>query len=119
MYLQATVHRYTHIISSSRGVFEYATKRCLDVFALGSLLYNLITGVHVWDEWLGTARLKQVRQMIIDDKRPKMKRKIRESTHPANVALITAYDMCTHYDPDDRSSVKEVSSFRLSLECLE
>eukprot|EP00956_Cyclotella_meneghiniana_P004827 scaffold5983_cov62-Cyclotella_meneghiniana.AAC.2 len=82
-----------------------------DVFALGSLLYNLITGVHVWDEWLGTARLKQVRQMIMDGKRPKIKRKIRESKHPVNVALITAYDMCTQYDPEQRSSAKEVSEY--------
>ena len=82
-----------------------------DVFALGSLLYNLITGVHVWDEWLGSAHLKEVRQMIIDGKRPKIKKKIRESKHTVNVALMTAYDMCTHYQPNDRSSAMEVSDY--------
>ena len=83
-----------------------------DVFELGSLLYNLITGVHVWHEWLSSKHeRKEAIQMIIDGKRPKIKKKIRENDDPVNVALITAYEMCTRYNPEERSSAKEVSDY--------
>eukprot|EP00956_Cyclotella_meneghiniana_P020532 scaffold36344_cov56-Cyclotella_meneghiniana.AAC.5 len=83
-----------------------------DVFELGSLLYNLITGDHVWHEWLSSAHeRKEACQMIIDGKRPKIKRKIRENDDPVNVALMTAYDMCTRHNPEERSSAKEVSDY--------
>ena len=86
-----------------------------DVYALGSLIYYVITGMTAWEQWLGKKYLSKVRQKIIDGKRPKIKNKIRDSKDPVDIALITAYNMCTHYDPEERSSAKEVSDYLESV----
>eukprot|EP00956_Cyclotella_meneghiniana_P010557 scaffold14654_cov50-Cyclotella_meneghiniana.AAC.4 len=103
------------LFRSPQEYMDMGLTAAADVYALGSLIYYVMTGMTVWERWLGKKYLSMVRQKIIDGKRPKIKNKIRDSKDPVDIALITAYNMCTHYEPEERSSAKEVSDYLESV----
>lgn len=82
-----------------------------DVFALGSLMYYLLTGEPVWEGILSSKQQVKVRKWIIEGKRPEIKETVLKSRDPVDVALKRAYDMCSAYEPEMRSSAKKVADF--------
>lgn len=82
-----------------------------DVFALGSLMYYLLTGQRVWEGMLQSKYRNKVRKWIIEGKRPEIKEAVLKSQDPVDVALKRAYDMCNGYAPERRASAKEVADF--------
>ena len=82
-----------------------------DVYALGSLLYYILTGHPVWEQYLKRKYRKKLRQWIKDGKRPEIDIKIVDSKDPSIVAIKRAYEMCTQYDPEERATAKNVSDY--------
>ena len=80
-----------------------------DVWALGSLMFYLLTGARVWREISDQEGL--VRRYIMDGKRPPIEKHILESKDPVDVALRMAYDKACQYDPEKRATAREVSDF--------
>ena len=82
-----------------------------DVYALGSLLYYILTGNPVWEQYLKRKYRKKLHQWVKDGKRPEIDSKIVNSKDPSIVAIKTAYEMCTRYDPAERATAKNVSDY--------
>ena len=96
-----------------RSPEEYAYKpqtAAGDVWALGSLMYYLLTGSRVWRE-IAETHTKQVRQYIIQGKKPEIEERILNSKHPVDRALKKAYDMACVYDMEERATAREVSDY--------
>ncbi|KAL7476330.1 hypothetical protein ACHAW6_002202 [Cyclotella cf. meneghiniana] len=82
-----------------------------DVFALGSLMYHLLTAQRLWEGMLSSKHENQVQKWIIEGKRPEIKDSVLQSRDPVDVALKAAYDMCNAYDPEKRASARKVADF--------
>jgi serine/threonine protein kinase len=96
-----------------RSPEEYAYKpqdAASDVWALGSLMYYLLTGARVWRD-LADKHTDRVRRYIIEGKRPEIDERILKSKDPVDQALKKAYDMACVYNIEERASAKEVSAF--------
>ncbi|KAL3789347.1 hypothetical protein HJC23_006501 [Cyclotella cryptica] len=96
-----------------RSPEEYAFRSqtaATDVWALGSLMFYLLTGARVWRD-IAETHTEKVRRHIVQGKRPKIKQEILDSKDPVDVALRKAYNMCTVYDPDRRASAREVADY--------
>ena len=96
-----------------RSPEEYAYKpqtTATDVWALGSLMFYLLTGSRVWRE-IADDHTERVRRYIIEGKRPEIEEKILNSSDPVDKALKRAYDMACVYDPKKRATAREVSDY--------
>ena len=82
-----------------------------DVFAMGNLFYYILTGKSVWEDWQGKRYLKRVREWITSGKQPMIGEDILESQDPTDMALKTAFEMCTRFDPMERATAREVSDY--------
>lgn len=79
----------------------------IDVYALGSLLYEMLTGKEVWyDEHTKTAQ-----KLIREGELPEIDEKFLKSENPVDVALREAIDMCYKFNPEDRAKPGEVAAF--------
>ena len=87
--------------------YEYLPQTsAIDVYALGSILFQILTGKEVWyDE-----DTKKAQKLIRKGKLPKMDDKIKNSTEPFHVALKKAVDLCYVFDPKKRATAAEVAS---------
>jgi serine/threonine protein kinase len=81
-----------------------------DVYALGSLIYYILTGQRAW-EYDGKEERKKIQGLIAKGKKPRISSKLLKSTHPVDRALLTAYEMSTVYDPKKRATAKQVADF--------
>jgi serine/threonine protein kinase len=96
-----------------RSPEEYAYKdqtAATDVWALGSLMYYLLTGARVWRE-IAETHTELVRRYIIQGKKPEMEERILNSRDPVDIALKKAYDMACVYEPEKRASAREISDY--------
>ena len=88
--------------------YEYLPQTsAIDVWALGSVLYNILTGR---DAWYNTD-IKKAQKLIRKGKLPTIDGNIKNSTHPVDVALTKAIDMCYVFDPKKRAKAAEVASY--------
>ncbi|KAL7483099.1 hypothetical protein ACHAW6_008741 [Cyclotella cf. meneghiniana] len=100
-----------------RSPEEYAYRpqtAATDVWALGSLMFYLLTGARVWRD-IAETHTDKVRRYIVQGKRPTIKQDILDSKDPVDVALKTAYDMCTVYDPERRATARQVADYLESV----
>ena len=79
----------------------------IDVFALGSILYELLTGDEVWHD----TDTKKAQKLITEGRLPKIDDELVTSENPIDVALREAISMCYVYDPMLRASAADVTSF--------
>lgn len=96
-----------------RSPEEYANieqTAATDVYALGSLLYYILTGDRGWD-YEDREERKKVQRGIVKGKRPYISSKLLKSRDPVDQALLKAYHMCTVYDPKERATAKQVAQY--------
>ena len=79
----------------------------IDVYAVGSILYEILTGNEVW---YNTSERK-AQKLIIDGELPKIDDEYLESQNPVDVALREAISMCYVYNPQDRAKSADVAEF--------
>jgi len=79
----------------------------IDVYALGSIFYQLLTGEEVWYD----TDTKEAQQYITEGQIPKIDDELVNSEDPIDAALREAISMCYVYDPKGRASAAEVASF--------
>ncbi len=72
----------------------------IDVYALGSILYLLLTGYEVWHD----TDVEQAQKFIIEGRLPTIDDELIQSDNPIDLALREAIRMCYIYDPKDRAS---------------
>ena len=77
------------------------------MWALGSILIQLITGEEAWSEYANEVAQKA----IIDGKLPPFREKIKNLSDPINQVLLQAIDMCYVYDPKHRPNAGVVSEY--------
>ena len=79
----------------------------IDVWALGSLLYQILTGEEAWTRVDTKTAQKYVRRGRL----PVIEDKFLASRHPVDVALREAIGMCYVYDPEERATAAEVAAY--------
>jgi len=88
--------------------YEYLPQTsAIDVWALGSILYEIMTGTEVWDDTDTEKAQKNIRK----GKLPKIADKYLKSEHPVDVALREAIGMCYVFDPKERAKAADVASY--------
>ena len=104
-----------HRIDPDYGVFrspeEYSHKpqtAAVDVWALGSIIYHILTGKKVWKSQY---RKHDAEKAMIRGELPVIDDAIVNSSDPVDQALLKAFYMCYTYDPKKRPSAKEVASY--------
>ena len=79
----------------------------IDIYALGSILYEILTGKEVWDD----TDTKKAQRYIRKGKLPEIDKKLLNSDDPVDVALRGAIDMCYVFDPKKRAKAADVASY--------
>jgi len=88
--------------------YEYLPQTsAIDVWALGSILYEILTGKEVWYDTDTEKAQKNIRK----GKLPKIADKYLDSEHPVDVALGEAIGMCYVFDPKERAKAADVASY--------
>ena len=88
--------------------YEYLPQSsAIDIYAVGSLLYEMLTGNEVWHD----TSMKDAQRAIRRGERPKIRDDILKSTHPVDVAFRDAIDMCWVFNPTKRAKANEVAAF--------
>lgn len=88
--------------------YEYLPQTsAIDVYALGSILYEILTGKEVWYD----TDTKKAQKRIRKGEQPKIPEELLESKHPVDMALKHAISMCYVFDPPKRAKSQDVSSF--------
>ncbi len=79
----------------------------IDVYAFGSILYEILTKKPVWDD----EDSNDARKLIRKGRLPKIDEHLLESNDPVDVALREAISMCYVFDPKDRAKAADVASY--------
>lgn len=91
----------------ARAPEEYdmtALSEKLDIYSGGNILYEIITGKHIWDD----ERNKNTRAAIQRGERPQVNDAIRNATGTVDAELMLLLDRVYEHDPNKRPSAKEV-----------
>ena len=84
--------------------YEYLPQTsAIDVYALGSILYEILNGKEVWDSIHSNDARKRIRKGLLP--------KFSSSDDPVDTALREAIAMCYVFDPKDRAKAADVASF--------
>ena len=104
-----------HRIDPDYGVFrspeEYSHQpqtAAVDVWALGSIIYHILTGKRVWKSQYIK---RNAEKAMIRGELPVIDDSIKNSSDPVNQALMKAFYMCYTYDPEKRPSAKQVARY--------
>mmetsp|Transcript_22485 Transcript_22485/g.41276 ORF Transcript_22485/g.41276 Transcript_22485/m.41276 type:complete len:471 (-) Transcript_22485:25-1437(-) len=103
-----------HPVDRDRSPEEYAQRprtSAIDVWALDSIFYHMLTGKKVWSEKKGWSGLLESRKLTIEGNLPSIDGAILNSTDPVKQALKKALDMCYIYEPSERGTAKEVATY--------
>ena len=94
---------------SPEEVYEALLSEKVDVFALGGIIFFIMTGHHPFkSEGLSqTEKFKRVAKGI----KPQLPRKVEHSTDPAIGALKEAFRKCQSFSPRSRPSARDVARF--------
>mmetsp|Transcript_5483 Transcript_5483/g.11939 ORF Transcript_5483/g.11939 Transcript_5483/m.11939 type:complete len:556 (+) Transcript_5483:40-1707(+) len=88
--------------------YEYLPQTsAIDVWALGSIMYEILTGKDVWYN----TDTKKAQRYIRKGKLPTIDDKYLESQDPVDVALREAIGMCYVFDPHKRAKAADVASY--------
>eukprot|EP00980_Cylindrotheca_fusiformis_P021774 scaffold8600_cov111-Cylindrotheca_fusiformis.AAC.6 len=88
--------------------YEYLPETAaIDVWALGSILVELLTGTYVWAGYTATT----ARAEIIEGELPPILSDFENSTDPVDQVLLKAIDLCYVYEPSDRPKAGVVVDF--------
>merc|ERR1712151_1111177 len=95
-----------------RSPEEYQYKKQsekVDIYSMGNIFYALLTNQYPWTRTkLDT---KAIQKNIINGQRPILPIHIKNSTHPIDVAIRTAMNMCLIHNPNQRATAREIQSF--------
>ncbi|CAJ1968770.1 unnamed protein product [Cylindrotheca closterium] len=79
----------------------------IDVWALGSVLVQLVTGEEAWDGYENEV----AQSAIVAGKLPPFREKIKYPSDPINQVLVKAIGMCYVYEPKDRPKAGAVVEY--------
>mmetsp|Transcript_16300 Transcript_16300/g.24159 ORF Transcript_16300/g.24159 Transcript_16300/m.24159 type:complete len:467 (-) Transcript_16300:466-1866(-) len=79
----------------------------IDVWALGSIFYKILTGHSVWR---GTEE-EEAQRLIAEGKLPQIPNEYRESEDPVDQVLLQAIQMCYVYEPRVRPKAGTVAAY--------
>ena len=79
----------------------------IDIWALGSIFVELVTGYGVWHGY----ETEDAQQRIARGKLPRYKKYIDNVTDPINEILIKAVEKCWVFQPKDRPKAGEVAGY--------
>lgn len=79
----------------------------IDVWALGSIFIELVSGRKVWHGYEDEAARKAISNGII----PSFREHMKNPSDPINQVLMKAIDMCYVYDPKDRPKAGVVADY--------
>ena len=79
----------------------------IDVWALGSIFFELLTGKDVWNGY----STRKAQKRIAKGETPPIPESIRNSTDPIDRVLLKAIDMCYVYKPEDRPKPWHVANY--------
>mmetsp|Transcript_19590 Transcript_19590/g.48222 ORF Transcript_19590/g.48222 Transcript_19590/m.48222 type:complete len:123 (+) Transcript_19590:83-451(+) len=79
----------------------------IDVWALGGILFELVTGEEAWFGYEDEV----ARKALVDGELPPLPEKIKNSSDPINQVLLKAIDMCYVYDPKNRPKAGAVLEY--------
>lgn len=79
----------------------------IDVWALGSILYTLLTGKEVWAD-MSTS---MAQKYISKGKLPPINENTMNINDPVDIALKDAIELCWVFDPKERATAREVATF--------
>ncbi|KAL7542930.1 hypothetical protein ACHAXR_012255 [Thalassiosira sp. AJA248-18] len=105
----ACTFQMTNNYGTTRAPEEYLHKlqtSAVDVWSLGSILYQLLTGGKVW----GKTKKKEAQEAVIQGIHPEIHHTILNSSDPVDKILKKALDMCYIYEPSQRATAREVAS---------
>mmetsp|Transcript_12909 Transcript_12909/g.22719 ORF Transcript_12909/g.22719 Transcript_12909/m.22719 type:complete len:486 (+) Transcript_12909:34-1491(+) len=106
----ACTFQMTNNYGTTRAPEEYMHKpqtSSVDVWSLGSLLFNLLTGNKVWSRH----KKNKAQEAVIQGLLPEIDKTILNSSDPVDKLLKKALDICYVYDPSKRSTARLVASF--------
>lgn len=104
---------YLPSLGNPRSPEEYKDEtqltNAVDVWALGSILYRLLTGNTVWSR--NDYTKEEVQERVVKGVLPRISNSILNSTDPVDKVMVEALDMCYNYDPSERPSARDISVY--------